>query len=120
MDLIHQVEAEALRDDIPEFRAGDTVRVHVRIREGERERIQGFEGTVLRRRNSGLRENFTVRRITQNVGVERTFLLHSPFIERIEVLRLGRTRRAKLYYLRERVGKKARVRERQQQRQPEN
>lgn len=113
MDIIRQIEAEAMKEDIPDFRAGDTVRVHVRIKEGERERTQSFEGTVLRRAKSGLRANFTVRRISQNVGVERIFLLHSPFIDRIEVMRRGRTRRAKLYYLRQRAGKKARVREKE-------
>ena len=109
MDIISQIEAEALRDDIPDFRPGDTVRVHVRIREGDRERTQSFEGTVLRRGKSAVRENFTVRRVSQNVGVERTFLLNSPLVDRIEVVRRGRTRRAKLYYLRDRVGKRARV-----------
>ena len=113
MDLVQQIEAEAIRDDIPDFRAGDTVRVHVRIKEGSRRRTQTFEGTVLKRAKSGLRQNFTVRRVSHNVGVERTFLLHSPFIDRIEVLRQGRTRRAKLYYLRKRIGKQARVREQQ-------
>ncbi len=111
MDVIRQIEAEGLRDDIPDFKAGDTVRVHVHIREGERQRTQSFEGTVLRRAKSGLKENFTVRRVAQNVGVERTFMIHSPLVDRVEVLRRGRVRRARLYYLRDRVGKSARVRE---------
>ncbi|MFQ5810528.1 MAG: 50S ribosomal protein L19 [Armatimonadota bacterium] len=113
MDPISQLEAEAIRDDMPDFKAGDTVRVHVRISEGERARTQSFEGTVLRRAKAGLRENFTVRRISQNVGVERTFMLNSPMIDRVEVLRQGRTRRARLYYLRDRIGKRARVREKE-------
>ncbi|MGD8238753.1 MAG: 50S ribosomal protein L19 [Armatimonadota bacterium] len=111
MDPISQLEAEAIREDMPEFKAGDTVRVHIQIREGGRKRTQSFEGTVLRRAKAGLRENFTVRRISQNVGVERTFMLNSPLIDRLEVLRRGRTRRARLYYVRKRIGKSARVRE---------
>ncbi len=111
MDIIRQIEAEAIRDDMPDFKAGDTVRVHVRITEGERSRTQAFEGVVLRRAKSGLRENFTVRRVAQNIGVERTFMLNSPIIDHVEVTRRGRTRQARLYYLRDRIGKSARVRE---------
>jgi large subunit ribosomal protein L19 len=108
------VERPYLRDAIPEFRAGDTVRVHVRVVEGERERVQVFEGIVIRRRGSGLSKTFTVRKLSFGVGVERTFPLHSPMIARIEVASRGDVRRAKLYYLRSRVGKKAKVKERRQ------
>ncbi|NPV28175.1 MAG: 50S ribosomal protein L19 [Firmicutes bacterium] len=106
------VEQDYLKKEIPPFRPGDTVRVHVKVIEGNRERTQTFEGTVIRRRGSGLNETFTVRRISYGVGVERTFPLHSPRLEKIEVLRRGRVRRARLYYLRERVGKATRIRER--------
>ncbi|MGI6406872.1 MAG: 50S ribosomal protein L19 [Syntrophaceticus sp.] len=106
------VEQDYLKKDIPDFRSGDTVRVHVRVIEGGRERIQVFEGTVIRRRGSGLNETFTVRRVTHGVGVERTFPVHSPRLAKIEVMRKGRVRRARLYYLRKRVGKAARIRER--------
>jgi large subunit ribosomal protein L19 len=108
------VERPYVRDDIPDFRAGDTIRVHVRVVEGERERIQVFEGIVIRRRGSGLSKTFTVRKLSFGVGVERTFPLHSPMIARIEVATRGDVRRAKLYYLRSRVGKKAKVKERRQ------
>jgi large subunit ribosomal protein L19 len=108
------VERSFLRDDLPDFAPGDTVRVHVRVVEGERERVQVFEGIVIRRRGSRLSETFTVRKISFGVGVERTFPVHSPMIAKIEVVTRGRVRRAKLYYLRERVGKKARVRERRE------
>jgi large subunit ribosomal protein L19 len=108
------VERSYLRDDLPEFRAGDTVRVHVRVVEGERERTQVFEGVVIRRRGSKLSETFTVRKISFGVGVERTFPLHSPMIARVEVVARGDVRRAKLYYLRQRVGKKAKVKERRE------
>ena len=108
------VEKEFLRDDIPDFRAGDSVRVHVRVVEGERERIQMFEGIVIRRRGSALSTTFTVRKVSFGVGVERTFPIHSPMISKIEVLSRGDVRRAKLYYLRQRVGKKAKVKERRQ------
>jgi large subunit ribosomal protein L19 len=101
------VERPYLRDDLPDFSPGDTVRVHVRVVEGDRERIQVFEGIVIRRRGSKLSETFTVRKISFGVGVERTFPLHSPMIAKIEVVSRGDVRRAKLYYLRERVGKKA-------------
>ncbi|MEA2487824.1 MAG: large subunit ribosomal protein [Actinomycetota bacterium] len=108
------VEREYLNDSIPEFRAGDTVRVHVRVVEGERERIQVFEGIVIRRRGSGLSKTFTVRKVSFGVGVERTFPVHSPMISKIEIAAHGDVRRAKLYYLRSRVGKKAKVKERRQ------
>lgn len=107
------VDVEGLRDDIPDFRAGDRVRVHVRVVEGNRSRIQVFEGDVIARRGGGMGASFTVRKVSFNgVGVERTFPLHAPVIDHIEVVRRGRVRRAKLYYLRERVGKKAKIRER--------
>lgn len=110
--LLAEVERPALRQDLPDFGPGDTVRVHVKVREGDKERLQVFEGTVLRRRAGGLRATFTVRKVTYGVGVERTFPLHSPMLERIEVVREGRVRRAKLYYLRGVKGKAARIRER--------
>lgn len=112
MNDLQQVEQEYLRDDVPQFRAGDTVRVHVRVREGGKERIQVFEGIVLACRGGGTRESFTVRKISSGVGVERVFPLHSPSVARIEVVRQGRVRRAKLYYLRGRRGKGARINER--------
>lgn len=108
------VERTYLRDDLPDFRPGDTVRVHVRVVEGERERIQVFEGVVIRRRGSKLSETFTVRKVSFGVGVERTFPVHSPMIGKLEVVTHGDVRRAKLYYLRSRVGKKAKVREKRQ------
>lgn len=111
VDIIRQLEQEQLRDDIPDFSPGDTVRVYVKVIEGGRERLQPFEGIVIRRAGHGVRETFTVRKLSQGVGVERTFPVHSPRLGRIEVTRRGRTRRAKLYYLRDRVGKAARVRE---------
>ena len=109
------VERTYLRDDLPDFRAGDTVKVHVRVVEGERERVQVFEGIVIRRRGSQLSETFTVRKISFGVGVERTFPIHSPMISKIEISTHGDVRRAKLYYLRERIGKKAKVKERRVQ-----
>jgi large subunit ribosomal protein L19 len=112
MDELRRIEEEQLRSDVPEFRPGDTVRVHVKVVEGNRERIQAYEGVVIARKHGGLRETFTVRRVTYGVGVERTFLLHSPRIDRIEVMRHGIVRRAKLYYLRGLSGKAARIRER--------
>ena len=111
MDLIKMVENEQLKKDIPEFQVGDTVRVHVKIKEGNRERIQVFEGTVIKRQHGGVNETFKVRRISNRVGVERTFILNSPKLANIEVVRRGRVRRARLYYLRDRVGKAAKVRE---------
>ncbi len=112
MNIISALESEQLRSDIPAFRPGDTVRVYVKVVEGSRERIQAYEGVVITRKGGGLRENFTVRRISYNVGVERTFPVHSPRIDRIEVLRRGIVRRAKLYYLRNLTGKAARIKER--------
>ncbi|MEW6269922.1 MAG: 50S ribosomal protein L19 [Thermodesulfobacteriota bacterium] len=111
MNVIDAIEREQLRADVPRFRPGDTVRVHVKVVEGEKERIQVFEGAVLRRSNGGSRETFTVRKVSYGVGVERTFPIHSPRIDRIEVTTRGRVRRAKLYYLRERAGKAARIKE---------
>ena len=110
--LIDELTREQLKQDIPQFDPGDTVRVHVQVREGERERIQVFEGVVLGRRASGIQETFTVRRISHGIGVERCFPLHSPLVQKIEVVRRGKVRRAKLYYLRDRVGRAARVKER--------
>ena len=111
MNIINVLEQEQLRTDIPTFRAGDTVRVHVKVVEGTRERIQVFEALVIKRQNGGVRETFTVRRIASGVGVERTFPLHSPRLAKIEVMRRGVVRRAKLYYLRNLTGKAARIRE---------
>jgi large subunit ribosomal protein L19 len=111
MNKVDSVEKPRLRDDLPDFRAGDTVKVHVRVTEAGRERIQVFQGVVIRRRGGGLRETFTVRKVSFGVGVERTFPLHSPQVGRIEVISRGDVRRAKLYYLRERRGKRARIRE---------
>ena len=112
MNLIESVESEFMRDGFPNFGPGDVVKVNTRIREGEKERIQGYEGTVIRRSHGGLRETFTVRRMAYGEGSERTFPLHSPNIESIQVVRYGAVRRAKLYYLRDRIGRAARVRER--------
>lgn len=112
MNIIQALEQEQLRSDIPEFCPGDTVKVHAKIVEGSRERIQVFEGIIIARQGVGVREMFTVRRISYGVGVERTFLVHSPRIEKIEVTRRGIVRRAKLYYLRNLTGKAARIRER--------
>ena len=107
------IERRQLRDNIPQFKAGDTVRVHFLVIEGQRRRVQVFEGIVIKRQGQGARETFTVRKNSFGVGVERTFPVHSPKIERIEVMAVGDVRRAKLYYLREKVGRKARVREKQ-------
>jgi large subunit ribosomal protein L19 len=112
MNVIEQLEKEQQKEQVPELRAGDTVKVHAKVVEGTRERIQVFEGLVIRVTGGGLRRNFTVRRVTHGVGVERTFLVHSPRIDRIEVLRHGQVRQARLYYLRGRVGKAARIKER--------
>lgn len=112
MDFIRMIEEEQMKKDLPAFRPGDTVRVHVKVVEGTRERIQAFEGVVIKMKGGGLRRSFTVRRVTYGVGVERTFPLHSPRIDRIEVVRRGVVRRAKLYYLRELSGKAARIRDR--------
>ena len=110
-NAIDTLAAAAARDDIPEFRAGDTLKVHVRVIEGNRSRIQVFQGVVIRRQGSGARETFTVRKISFGVGVERTFPVHSPIISKIEVVTRGDVRRAKLYYLRDRIGKAAKVKE---------
>ena len=112
-DILLDLEKPSLKSDVPAFSPGDTVRVHVKIREGEKERIQLFSGIVIARRGGGIRETFTVRKISGGVGVERIFPLHSPIIERIEVERKGAVRRAKLYYLRARKGKAARIDEKQ-------
>ncbi|WP_298837605.1 50S ribosomal protein L19 [Clostridium sp.] len=112
LEIIRSIEAEQIRTDLPVFNVGDTVKVHIKIREGSKERIQVFEGTVLKRQNGGLRETFTVRRVASGVGVEKTFPVNSPVIEKIEIVRLGKVRRAKLFYLRDRVGKSAKVKER--------
>jgi large subunit ribosomal protein L19 len=111
MLAIEKIEEAQLRAEVPEFRPGDLVKVTVRVIEGGRERSQPFQGVVIARRRTGLKETFTVRRVTHGVGVERTFMLHSPRLEKLEVLRHGRVRRAKLYYLRDRVGKSARIKE---------
>jgi large subunit ribosomal protein L19 len=111
MNPIDRIEAEQIRKDVPPFKPGDTVRVHVRVVEGDKERIQVFEGTVLRRRGGANRETFTVRKTSYGVGVERTFPVHSPRVDRIEVVGRGDVRRAKLYYLRDRAGRAARVTE---------
>ena len=110
-DIIRSIEEAELKSDIAEFRVGDTVRVYAKIKEGNRERVQVFEGTVLKRQGGSNRETFTVRKFSNGVGVEKTWPLHSPFIEKIEVVRAGEVRRAKLFYLRDRVGKKAKVKE---------
>jgi len=114
MNVIQQLEKEQMKEKVPALRAGDTVRVHAKVVEGTRERIQVFEGTVIRVTGGGLRQNFTVRRVTHGVGVERTFMIHSPRIDKIDVLRHGDVRQARLYYLRGKVGKEARIRERRQ------
>jgi large subunit ribosomal protein L19 len=108
------VDQASLRTDVPDFGPGDTVKVHVRVVEGSRERIQVFEGVVIRRQGSGLRETFTVRKVSFGVGVERTFPLHSPILASIDVAKRGDVRRAKLYYLRDRVGKRAKVKEKRE------
>jgi len=113
VQLIEQIEFEQLRTDAPEFGPGDTVKVHTRVIEGGKERIQIFEGTVIGKKDGGLRSAFTVRKLSHGVGVERTFMLHSPRIAKIEVARRGAVRRAKLYYLRSKIGKAARIKERQ-------
>jgi large subunit ribosomal protein L19 len=111
MNIVQMIAQEQLRRDLPQFKPGDTLRVHVKVREGSRERIQVFEGIVIKRRGAGISETFTVRKISYGVGVERTFPLHSPKIDKIEVVRQGRVRRAKLYYLRNLTGKAARIKE---------
>lgn len=113
MDPVEKISKQHMRADLPEFRPGDTVRVHVKIKEGDKERLQAFEGTVIARKNRGIGETFTVRKISFGQGVERIFPLHSKVIDRIEVVRAGEVRRAKLYYLRGLRGKAARIRERE-------
>lgn len=110
-EVVRQISNEQLRNDIPDFRPGDTLRVHVKVVEGQRERIQVFEGIVIKRRGGGVSETFTVRKVSYSVGVERTFPVHSPKIDKIEVIRRGKVRRAKLYYLRNLRGKAARIKE---------
>lgn len=109
--IIRSIEERYRKTDIPDFRPGDTVKVHVKVKEGDKERIQVFEGTVISRKGGGLRETFTVRKISFGVGVERVFPLHSPIIDKIEIVRRGDVRRAKLYYLRKKKGKEAKVKE---------
>ena len=111
MDIIKAIENEQLKAEAPEFKIGDIVKVHVKIKEGNRERIQVFEGTVLKRQGGGARETFTVRKNSNGIGVEKTWPLHSPNVEKVEVVRKGKVRRAKLNYLRDRVGKRAKVKE---------
>jgi large subunit ribosomal protein L19 len=111
---IKVIEQEQLRSDIPDFRVGDTVRVNVKVVEGNRERVQAFEGVVIARKGGSVNESFTVRRVSYGIGVERVFPLHSPRLDSIQVVRRGKVRKAKLYYLRNRVGKAAKVRERMQ------
>ncbi|NLY73680.1 MAG: 50S ribosomal protein L19 [Firmicutes bacterium] len=114
MNIIDTIEREQMRNDIPDFIPGDSVRVHVKVVEGGKERIQVYEGLVIRKSHGGLKETFTVRKISGGVGVERTFPIHSPMLSKIEVVRKGKVRRAKLYYLRERSGKSARIEERRE------
>ena len=109
MDVLSSVTNEYMKSDIPAFNVGDTVKVHVKIKEGNRERIQIFEGFVLKRKNGGIGETFTVRRIASGVGVEKTFPIHSPLVEKIEVVRRGKVRRARLHYMRQRTGKSAKI-----------
>ena len=111
MDIIKSIEHEQMKNKIPELRVGNTVKVHVRVKEGNRERIQVFEGTIIKVQGGGINQTFTVRRIASGVGVEKTFLIHSPAVEKVEVTRVGKARRAKLFYLRDRVGKSAKTKE---------
>ena len=111
MDIIKSIEHEQMKNKIPDLRVGNTVKVHVRVKEGNRERIQIFEGTIIKVQGGGINKTFTVRRIASGVGVEKTFLIHSPAVEKVEVTRVGKARRAKLFYLRDRVGKSAKTRE---------
>lgn len=111
MDIIKSIEHEQLKDKIPDLKVGDTVRVHQKIKEGNRERIQVFEGIIIKKQGGGLNATFTVRKIAYGVGVEKTFLIHSPLVEKVEVVRVGKARRAKLYYLRDRIGKAAKTKE---------
>ena len=114
MNTLDNLDADSLRSDIPDFRPGDTIKVHVRVVEGNRERVQVFQGVVIRRQGGGIRETFTVRKVSFGVGVERTFPVHSPILSKIEVVTRGDVRRAKLYYLRELRGKKAKIKERRE------
>ncbi|RFU19970.1 50S ribosomal protein L19 [Geodermatophilus marinus] len=114
MNTLDALDADSLRDDIPEFRPGDTVKVHVRVIEGNRSRIQVFQGVIIRRQGGGIRETFTVRKVSFGVGVERTFPVHTPVVEKIEVVTRGDVRRAKLYYLRELRGKAAKIKEKRE------
>ena len=111
MDIIKSIEHEQMKNKIPLLKVGDTVKVHVRVKEGNRERIQVFEGTIIKVQGGGVNQTFTVRRIASGVGVEKTFLVHSPAVEKVEVTRVGKARRAKLFYLRDRVGKSAKTKE---------
>ena len=111
MNVIEQLTNEQLRTDLPQLNIGDTVKVHVKVREGSRERVQVFEGTIIAKKNGGISETFKVRRVSYGVGVERTFLVNSPNIVKIDIVRSGKVRRAKLYYLRDRIGKSAKVKE---------
>ena len=111
MDIIKSIEHEQMKNKIPELRVGNTVKVHVRVKEGNRERIQVFEGIIIKVQGGGVNKTFTVRRIASGVGVEKTFLVHSPAVEKVEVTRVGKARRAKLFYLRERIGKSAKTKE---------
>ena len=111
MDIIKSIEHEQMKNAIPDLKVGDTIRVHQRIKEGNRERIQVFEGLLIKKQGGGLNATFTVRRVAYGCGVEKTFLIHSPMVEKIEVVRVGKARRAKLYYLRDRVGKAAKTKE---------
>jgi len=114
MDLIREVESKHMKEEVPSFSAGDRVKVHVKVVEGGRERTQAFEGRVIRRRGGGTRETFTVRRVSYGIGIERTFPLHSPVIDRIEIVKRGLVRQSRLYYLRKLVGKKTRIKEKKQ------
>lgn len=111
MDIIKSIEHEQLKNKIPDLHVGDTIRVHQRIKEGNRERIQVFEGVIIKKQGGGVNATFTVRRVAYGVGVEKTFLIHSPMVEKVEVVRVGKARRAKLYYLRDRIGKAAKTKE---------
>ena len=119
MNIIDEIEKEQMKDDVPDFSPGDTVRLQVKVVEGGNERLQRFEGIVLKRQGGGIRETFTVRKLTHGVGVERTFPVHSPNIDNIEIVRRGDVKRAKLYYLRERQGKASRVKEKREKREIE-
>ena len=111
MDIVKSIEHEQLKNSIPDIKVGNTVKVHVKIKEGNKERIQVFEGIVIKKQGGGVNETFTVRKISYGVGVEKTFLIHSPLVEKVEVVRVGKARRAKLYYLRERTGKASKTKE---------